>query len=411
MSHADSQTQAAYNEMRTQWSFPEGVTNLNHGSFGASPMIVRQNKQEWSHLLESNPMDFFVRELENHLDHAAEKLGKFVGAPAKDLIFVGNATDGMNILATSLEFESGDEILFSDHEYGAVVRIWRRVCKKTGAIPVFAQTPCPVTSTDEFVDAIFEKATDRTKLLVVSHISSPTAVVFPVAEICRRAKERKIPVCIDGPHAIAMLPLNIQELNCDFYTASCHKWLCAPFGSGFLYVAPKWQQKMQPAVLSWGRSVSGRQTNWKDEFHWTGTHDPSANLAIPAAIEFLTDYGLENFRKVTHQNAQYFRQRMQETTGLPELVPDSPDWYGSMIAMPIPNHDVEPPPNGKRDPLQDALWEKYKIEIPVLHWQGQRLIRCSCHLYNSRTEIDLLMQALKELPGAITTPWPQERES
>lgn len=383
--------------MRSQWSFPDDVFNLNHGSFGASPQVVREKRQEWSNLLESEPMDFFVRQLENHLDFAAEKLGEFVGTDEKDLIFVENATAGMNILATSLEFEQGDEILLSDHEYGAMVRIWRRVCKNTGAVPVFAQTPCPITSTDEFVDAIFEKATDKTRLLLVSHISSPTTIVFPVAKICREAKKRGIPICIDGPHAIAMLPLNIEELGCDFYAASCHKWLCAPFGSGFLYVAPKWQHKMQPAVLSWGRSVSGRPTSWKDEFHWIGTHDPSANLSIPAAIDFLSNYGLQKFREETHANAQYFRQRMEEMTGLPALVPDSIDWYGSMISMPIPNNGVEPPANGQRDPLQDALWEKYHIEIPVLHWKGQRLIRYSSHLYNTKEEIDLLMRALGEL--------------
>lgn len=382
---------------RDEWSLDEDVTYLNHGSFGPSPLCVQEARRRWSQRLESQPMNFFLRELESQRDHATERLGEFVGADPEDLIFVDNATFGMNIVAASLPLEAGDEILVTDHEYGAVSRIWRERAKQAGAEVVTANLPFPIRSASDLVDHFFTYVTERTRLIVVSHITSPTAVILPVAEICRRARNRKVPVCIDGPHAVAMVRLNLQNLDCDYYAASCHKWLSAPFGSGFLYVAKRRQASVRPGITSWGGSLEGRPHSWKDEFNWIGTRDPAAFLSIPAAIDFLHDSGLEDFRRRTHALAEYAREQLVKLTGLEPPWPDSPEWYGSMIACPLPKAPNDAPAGVQRDPLQHTMWHRHRIEVPIIHWRGNRFLRVSCHLYNSKADIDFLISALKEM--------------
>jgi isopenicillin-N epimerase len=395
------------------WSLQPGVTYLNHGSFGPSPNSVIAARHEWMRRLEAEPMDFFVRQLENHLDGAREKLGAFVGTRGSNLLFVDNATVGMNIVARSFSLATGDEVLASDHEYGAVLRIWRQTCANRSARLVVQRLPERLESAEQVVDALFSGVTDRTKLLVVSHVTSPTAIILPIEEICRRARQRGLPVCVDGPHAPAAVPIEIDRLGCDYYTASCHKWLSAPFGSGFLFVHPRRQQQLEPPIVSWGKSLSGRAPNWHDEFDWSGTRDYSAFLTIPDAIEFFEQIpnagksatnasdsptGVKLFRSYSHELARYARQRIVELTGLAPIIPDSTEWYGSMIALPLPDSVAETA-EGHMHPLQTRLWEKHRIEVPVINWRGRRWIRVSCHLYNDRSDIDRLVDALQnEIP-------------
>src|SRR5262245_24834594 len=275
-----------------------------------------------------------------------------------NLIFVENATVGMNIVADSFPLAAGDEVLLTDHEYGAVQRICRRACERAGAGVRIVELPLPFRSATEAADAIFAAANDRTRLIVVSHISSPTAVILPVAEICRRARERGIAVAIDGPHAVAQVPLNIHQLGCDFYAASCHKWLSAPFGSGFLYVAPKQQAPVRPPVLSWGRLPPANTTSWSDEFVWSGTRNPAAYLAVPAAIDFLEEVGLEAFRARTHALAQYARHQICQLTQLEPIVPDNPAWYGSMAHVPLSTTSTNET-CAVANPLQHTIWLRY----------------------------------------------------
>jgi isopenicillin-N epimerase len=371
------------------WSLEPGVTYLNHGSFGPPPEVVRRARAVWQERLDRQPMDFFVRQLEPALLQARGKLAEFVGAGADNLIFVENATVGMNIVADSFPLQAGEQVLLNDHEYGAVQRIWKRACAAAGAELVIATLPLPLTSVDEAVTALLAQATEKTRLLVVSHITSPTAITLPVAEVCRAAQARGIAVCIDGPHAVAQVPLAIEDLGCDFYTASCHKWLSAPFGSGFLSVAPRWQARIRPPVLSWGRLLPNQPASWSEEFLWSGTRDPSAQLAIPAAIGFLEAFGLDRFRSETHALARYARQRLVEQFQLPPIVPDDSAWYGAMAHVPLPPGDA----NG----LQRALWQQYRIEVPIVDFRGGRYVRVSCHLYNTPAQVDLLCQALGEL--------------
>ena len=381
----------------TEWSFAAGVTYLNHGSFGPSPGVVRAERERWSRMLEEQPMEFLVRELDQHLDAAVRPLAELVGAKPGNLVLVDNATFAMNIVASSIRLEPDDEVLLTDHEYGAVQRIWRHHCERAGARLVTCELPWPIVSVEDVVETLAAAMTDRTRLVVVSHVTSNTATVFPVREICAAARKRGIPVCIDGPHAVAMRDINLKAIDCDFYAASCHKWLSAPFGSGFLFVHPRRQKQLQPALVSWGRSLSGRPLRWQDEFNWLGTRDPAAMLSIPAAIAFLRKHGFDAFREQTHRLARYARQRIEGLTGLPAVIPDSADWYGSMIALPLPQPaGWVPTAHGEPDALQRALVEQHGIEVPVFSWKSRRLLRVSCHLYNEESDIDRLVNALTE---------------
>jgi isopenicillin-N epimerase len=335
-------------------------------------------------------MDFFCRTLEPAWANARQALARFVGTKPENLILVDNSTYGMNVLAQSFHLAADDEVLLTDHEYGAVLRIWQRACRQAGAkAPVVARLPYPAESRDQLVDALMAAVTDNTRLLVISHVTSPTALILPVKEICDAARRRNIAVCVDGPHAPAQIALDVDALGCDFYMASCHKWLSAPFGSGFLYVAPRHQHTIEPPVLSWGRLPPLTPTRWTDEFQWLGTRDPSAFLAIPSAIEFLESVGLSVFQRRTHSLARYARTRLTELTSLPPQTPDSPEWYGSMVNVPLPDGDAKS--------LQERLWKRYQIEVPVIAWKDTRSIRVSCHLYNQISDIDRLIAALETI--------------
>ena len=254
---------------RGDWSIADGVTYLNHGSFGPPPRVVQDVREEWTRRLNSNPMDFYLRQFDTALQTAAQRLGQLVGASDRELVFVDNATVAMNIVAKSVPLGPGDEVLIDDHEYGAVFRIWRVACERAGAkvvSPTLGRSgqqggrPCRFEHRSDVCQPILDAITLKTKLIVISHLTSPTAIVFPVEEVCQAARQRGIPVCVDGPHAIAVRNVNLRELDCDFYCASLHKWLSAPFGSGFLYVHRNWHRKVKPHLTSWGRSLAGLAT-------------------------------------------------------------------------------------------------------------------------------------------------------
>ena len=381
-------------EAARRYAIPEGVTYLNNGSFGPPPRSVVDARAEFQRRLDANPMEFLVRRLETELADAADVLGRLVGTSRENLVFVPNATTAMNVVAASLPPAAGDEILLNDHEYGAVRRIWEYRAAAVGAKVVTAELPYPLRSKDEITAAIFARATPRTRLIVVSHVTSPTAVIFPVAEIARRARESGIPVSVDGPHAVAMLDLKLDELDVDFYCASCHKWLSAPMGSGFLYVHPRRQLAVVPPIRSWGRSPAGLSPSWRDEFGWVGTDDPSKYLAVPPAIRFLQEIGLETFRAHGHALAVQARRLIEDMTGLEAFVPDDPAWYGTMITLPLPPGDAPA--------LMEAMWRRHQIEIPVIDWNGRRYVRPSFHLYNSAIHVRKLADALQSELDAET---------
>ncbi|WP_425618987.1 aminotransferase class V-fold PLP-dependent enzyme [Anatilimnocola sp. NA78] len=371
------------------WRLRSDTTYLNHGSFGPPPLVVQQARQEWQRQLDEQPMDFFVRQLEPAWFAARDRLAQFVGTTGNNLIFVENATAGMNVVADSFPLQAGDEVLLTNHEYGAVERIWQRACTKASATMSIVALPLPFTSAEETVDTILAATSSKTKLIVISHITSATAVTLPVKQLCAAARERGIAVCIDGPHALVQEDVALDALGCDFYTASCHKWLCAPFGSGLLYVAPHQQQNIRPPVLSWGRLPPTPPDRWSDEFVWSGTRDYSEYLTIPTAIEFIEQIGLTTFRDHAHTLARYAREQLVALTGQQPIIPDDPAWYCSMAHVPITP--------GTRQPLMEQLFQQFHIEVPIVEWNGNRYVRVSCHLYNHRDQIDELVRALKVL--------------
>ncbi len=372
------------------WNLRADTTYLNHGSFGLPPEPVHRAHQCWLDRMSRQPMDFFVRQLEPLWLAARGRLAELIDAPPDSLAFVDNATYGMNVVASSFPLGPHDEVLLTDHEYGAVTRIWQRAARESDAPPpVIASIPWPLHDPHEVVDAIFSAVTPRTRLIVVSHITSPTALILPVETICEEARRRGIATCVDGPHAIAQVDVSLRRMAPDFYVASLHKWLAAPLGTGFLYVDPKWHQRMRPVVLSWGRLPPTEPAAWWHEFVWRGTSHAAAIPAIPAAIDYLDRHvGLERFRQQTHSLARYARTRLLDRWCTTPWTPDDGRFYGSMACVPIPWGDAAS--------LQRRLWERHGIEVPVIEFQNTRMVRVSCHLYNRADQIDRLDAALAE---------------
>lgn len=371
------------------WNIRSDTVYLNHGSFGPPSLPVVRARREWQDQLDQQPMDVFVRRQEELLLAARDRLASWLQTDRANVAFVDNATWAMNVVAHSFPLKAGDQVLLTDHEYGAVERIWRRAAAAVGAEVVLAKLPSYFNDSEEVVDSLFSAWSERTRMIVASHITSPTAITLPVQQISERANELGTPVCIDGPHALAQLDVALDQLGCAFYTASCHKWLSAAFGSGFLYVAPRFQAMIQSPLLSWGRIPPAEPASWQDEFLWLGTRDNSAFLTVPIAIDVMEELGLDNFRTQSHALARYARERLEGELGCRSLVADDPAWYTSMAHLELPVSDASE--------LQRRLWQEYKIEVPVVHWQDRWFLRVSCHFYNDREQIDRLLQAISEL--------------
>lgn len=376
----------------SQWQIRSDTVYLNHGSFGPAPLPVRAARRDWQSRLESQPMDFYVRQFEPAWFAARDALARFLDTDANHLVFVENATAGMNVVAHNFHLEAGDEVLLTDHEYGAVFRIWEAACKRSGASIKTVVLPTPLENAQQVCDAVQAALTDRTRLLVASHITSATALILPVAELCQLARSAGIPTCIDGPHAPLQVDVSLRSLGCTFYAASCHKWLCAPLGSGFLYVDPHWvdQHGFDPMQTSWGRIQPANPQKWSEEFMWSGTRDPSPYLAIPAAIAFFEQFGFDDVRHELYHRARYAFDVLRSAFPAGEpLARIDQGFYGTMAHLPLPDGDAQS--------LQHALWEKYRIEVPIIAWKDKRYVRVSTHLYNTRRQIEMLAAALTEL--------------
>ncbi|GAB5403498.1 MAG: hypothetical protein Aurels2KO_17290 [Aureliella sp.] len=369
------------------WRFRPGVCYLNHGSFGAVPLWVEAKQQALRRQFAREPMDFMTRHYERLWLDTRRRLSAWVGAAESNVALCENATAGMNEIAGWFPLNAGDEVLLNNHEYGAVIKTWRQRCESAGAKVRIVSLPTFFESTDGIVQAILNECSDATRLVVVSHITSATAMRMPVERLCEELSARGISVCIDGPHAPFHEPLALERLGCDFYTASCHKWLSAPIGSGFLYVAPKWHALARPLRVSWGRLSPAKPSSWDEELIWSGTRDSSAMLSVVAAIKFQSNFDRDKLHVRNHRLAQYARARLLEIPGAKPLTPDSDQWYGWMVSVCLPE--------GDHSGLQERLWKRYRIEIPIFEFEGHTLIRVSCPLYVRESDIDYLMLALR----------------
>lgn len=373
-----------------QFLLRPGITFLNHGSFGACPRPVFAAYQAWQRELEAQPVEFLGRRIAGLLAEARAALGAYVGAPADDLAFVPNATQAVNIVARSLALAPGDEVLGTDHEYGAVARTWRFVCGRSGARYVEAPIPLPLAAPDEVLAAIWARVTPRTRAIVVSHITSPTALILPVAAICRRAREDGILTVVDGAHAPGQLDLDLAALGADFYAGNCHKWLCAPKGAGFLYATPAAQALLSPLVVSWGWEAEAPGASpFVDHFGWTGTADPAAYLSVPAAIAFQAANDWPAVRAACRDLLAAARRRVAELAGQGQICPDGPEWWAQLAAVPLPSCDPAA--------LKARLWEEYGVEVPVVVWGGRPMVRVSVQAYNGPADVDRLVEGLGAL--------------
>ena len=377
------------------WDLDPNTTYLNHGSFGPSPIEVRQAREDWSLQLERQPMRFLCQQMEDLLHKTAEDLARFLHTKPARLALVDNATIAMNIVADSVQLNAGDEVLFTDHEYGAVRNIWQRKCQLAGAKIVTAVLPLPLND-EGVIHALSDAVTERTRIIIISHVTSPTAAILPVQQVCQFAKQRGILAAIDGPHAIAMLDVHLDDIGCDYYCASCHKWLCAPFGSGFLWVHPRLHHQIQCPIVSWGGSIGGNAPTWQDRTNWLGTRDPAPLIAISAAIAFIKRVGLATFRDHAHQLICHARKELLKLDGVGPLCTASESNVVSMCAVELPQPATwQPGYHGHPDPLQIELREQHGIETPVGSWNGRRFLRVSAHLYNSIEHIDKFLDAVR----------------
>lgn len=383
------------------WDLDPEVIFLNHGSFGACPRVVLDHQQELRRQMEAQPLRFLYHELEARMDEARRPLAELIGCDADDLAFVPNATAGVNTVLRSLTFEAGDELLVTDHEYNACRNALDFVAERSGARIVVAQIPFPIADAQQVVDRVLAKASDKTRLCLIDAVTSPTGMVLPIEDIVAKLNERGIDTLVDGAHAPGMLPLDLAAMGVAYFTGNCHKWLCTPKGSALLFVRRDRQDEIRPLSISHGANSSRTdRSRFRIEFDFTGTNDFTALMGVPEAIEFLRGLlpgGLPALREHNHLLALQGRDLLCDAFGSKPPVPDA--MIGSLASIVLPASREPLVGTAGVDPLQIALWEQHKIEVPVMRWPHPelRLLRISPQIYNSLEQYEYLAEAIQTL--------------
>ncbi len=375
--------------LRRRFLLERGTAFLNHGSFGATPRVVLAAAERWRLRMEANPDRFLRYVMPGALRAAAGKLAAFMKARADDLVFVENATSGMNAVLRSLEFRRGDEILATTHTYNAVRQTIREVCRRTGAKLVEAPIVLPVTNESSLIDPIKKHLNRRTRLVVLDHISSPTGLIFPVKRLAAMARKRGARVLVDGAHAPGQLELDIPSLGVDWYAGNCHKWLFAPKGCGFLWARRSAQAGIHPTVISHGYGKG-----FTEEFDWTGTRDFSSWLAVPEALQFFRQLGPTRTRNYNHQLVTQKAKEISQAWNTP--VDGPPELHGSLMAIRLPDFLQ------RRNPvlLMAELLARLRTIVPVVPIDGALWARISAQVYNTPADYDRLLEHLQRLrPG------------
>lgn len=368
---------------RSEWLLDPDVAFLNHGSFGATPRAVLAEQDRWRARMERHPTGFMTYELPVALRQAAAGLAAFVGCEAADLAFVENATAGCNAVLNSLRLSAGDEILVTDHGYAAVRKAAEHVAKRAGARVVVAEVPFPVATPGPIIEAIASRLNARTRLAIVDHVTSPTAVIFPVHELAAECRRVGVPVLIDGAHAPGMLALDIRAIGADWYVGNCHKWLMAPKGAGFLWTAPKWQSQIHPLTIS-----HGYERGYIDEFDWTGTRDPSGWLSVPAAIDFHMRSGGAELRERNSALARTAATHLAAVWRTERGTSD--ELTGSMATIRLPLDGAAT--FDRATELRASLFHVHRTELAVSAFAGHLWARISAQAYNDLADYERLAE-------------------
>ena len=378
------------------------VVNLNTGSFGPLPRCVFQRVTELRQRLAEEPMDFLLRQAPALLAPARQRLATYFHADPRRLIFTANTTAGINLVAASLRLAAPGELLLTDYEYGSMVWCWERAAQRCGlTIRTFPLPPLARTA-EEFVAAARAAFSSRTRLLFFSHVVSATGLVLPARELCAAARQQGILTVVDGAHAPAMLPLDLDGIDADYYAGNCHKWLLAPTGSGFLVLGKGSGERIQPLQVSWGWHFDPAVADQPDEygstprirsFEFEGTRDPCPWLSVTAAIDFQERVGVPDIRRRIAELAKYARARIGAAAGLPLVTPAAPELHGALTAFELPRR-LQP------KEIREALWSQFRIEVPIIERPDRLLVRVSTHFYNTEAEVDALAEALRALCDA-----------
>lgn len=393
------------NSLKEHFLLDPDVIFLNHGSFGATPRPVFETHIAWQRLLERQPVEFLARRANELMDVARQCLGEYLGVSAENIVYFPNPTTAVNMVARSLFqahrdqssilrwpiLEPGDEILTTNHEYGAMDRTWRYYCKRDGIRYIQMEIPPPFQDDQKFIEKFWAGVNNRTRIIFLSHVTSPTGIIAPVKEICQRARQAGLLSIIDGAHAVGQIPLDLMDIEADIYTGACHKWLCAPKGSAFLYVCKDIQEKLDPLVISWGYQPDpgyGSGVQFIDYHEWQGTRDISPFLSTPAAIEFQAEHKWEKVQVNCHDLAVETRRRLNAITRQPIICGE--DKFGQMFSITLPK-EIDP------QDLKSRLYDDFSIEVPVFEWCGEILLRASFQGYNDQGDADALVQALENL--------------
>ena len=374
----------------SQFLLDPNITFLNHGSFGACPQPIFNEYQRFQRELESDPVHFIQKKLPVYLKQAKAPLAEFIGCNPKDFFFVPNPTVAINTVMRSLQLQPGDEILATNHEYGAMDRTWHFYCKKSGAKYVRQPITLPVVSKEQIIAEFWKGYTNKTKVVFLNHISSSTALIFPVKEICDKAQELGLITIVDGAHVPGHIDLDLADLNPDFYTGTLHKWMLAPKGSSFLYVKKEFQDDIDPLVVSWGyESLAPSESRFLDYHEYQGTNDHSAFLCTPTVINFLKENDWkaksEACKQIVLENYQRFCDLLQTQP----IAPITSEFLGQMASIPVKT--------SKPAELKDLLYDQYKIQIPVMPLNDKVYLRYSINAYNTQEDLEVLYRALEDI--------------
>lgn len=376
------------NNLKDQFLLRKDIHFLNFGSFGATPKPIFESYQEWQKVLEAEPVQFIAFDGVEYLSTARAALAQFIHVDDKDdLVYITNPSFAVNIIAKGFPLAAGDEILATDIEYGACDRTWDYYCTQKKAVYKRQKITLPITTKEQFIEDFFKGLTPKTKAIFISHITSATALIFPVKEICAIAKSKGLITIVDGAHAPAHVDLKINELDVDFYVGACHKWMMAPKGASFLYAHKKVQSICDPLVVSWGyKAAKPSHSAFLDYHQMIGTRDFSAFLAVPKSIEFMKDHHWTEVSKQCHEMVLANAAQFYELLGTQPISPLTNEWIGQMISIPI--HTKEP------EVLQRKLFKEFNIEIPIMRQGEDTYMRYSINAFNSVQDLEALQNAL-----------------